>query len=179
MKVKEVNLYTDGSSIGNPGPGGYGIILDWVGMSYTKEFSAGFARTTNNRMELMAVIKGLEFLNKQGMQVIVYSDSKYVIDAVEKKWLFNWEKKDFRGKKNIDLWRRFLKVYKKHEVRFQWINDDEDQEDKFFEFNIEVHDITKDVSLLITDFCPEDEMEESKMLWENLVSDLKQVLGST
>lgn len=121
MKVKEVNLYTDGSSIGNPGPGGYGIILDWVGMSYTKEFSAGFARTTNNRMELMAVIKGLEFLNKQGMQVIVYSDSKYVIDAVEKKWLFNWEKKDFRGKKNIDLWRRFLKVYKKHEVRFQWI----------------------------------------------------------
>ena len=80
MKVKEVNLYTDGSSIGNPGPGGYGIILDWVGMSYTKEFSAGFARTTNNRMELMAVIKGLEFLNKQGMQVIVYSDSKYVIN---------------------------------------------------------------------------------------------------
>ena len=121
MKAKSVYLYTDGSSLGNPGPGGYGIILEWVGMSYKKEFSAGFSRTTNNRMELLAVIKGLELLKKSPMEVIVYSDSKYVVDAVEKKWLFDWKKKKFKGKKNSDLWERFLKVYKKHKIYFQWI----------------------------------------------------------
>ena len=121
MKAKSVYLYTDGSSLGNPGPGGYGIILEWVGMSYEKEFSAGFSRTTNNRMELLAVIKGLELLKKSPMEVIVYSDSKYVVDAVEKKWLFDWKKKKFKGKKNSDLWERFLKVYKKHKIYFQWI----------------------------------------------------------
>ena len=121
MKAKSVYLYTDGSSLGNPGPGGYGIILEWVGMSYEKEFSAGFSRTTNNRMELLAVIKGLELLKKSPMEVIVYCDSKYVVDAVEKKWLFDWKKKKFKGKKNSDLWERFLKVYKKHKIYFQWI----------------------------------------------------------
>jgi len=121
MKAKSVYLYTDGSSLGNPGPGGYGIILEWVGMSYTKEFSAGYARTTNNRMELLAVIKGLELLKKPGMEVVVYSDSKYVVDSVEKKWVFNWVQKDFKGKKNSDLWKRFLKIYEKHKVHFQWI----------------------------------------------------------
>ena len=121
MKAKSVYLYTDGSSLGNPGPGGYGIILEWVGMSYVKEFSAGFSRTTNNRMELLAVIKGLELLKNPEMEVVVYSDSKYVVDAVEKKWLFDWEKKHFKGKKNADLWERFLKVYRKHKIYFQWI----------------------------------------------------------
>ena len=121
MKAKSVYLYTDGSSLGNPGPGGYGIILEWVGMSYVKEFSEGFARTTNNRMELLAVIIGLELLKESGMEVVVYSDSKYVVDAVEKKWVFGWEQKDFKNKKNSDLWRRFLKVHKKHKVHFQWI----------------------------------------------------------
>ena len=121
MKAESVYLYTDGSSLGNPGPGGYGIILEWVGMSYTKEFSAGYARTTNNRMELLAVIKGLELLKKPGMEVVVYSDSKYVVDSVEKKWVFNWVQKDFKGKKNSDLWKRFLKIYEKHKVHFQWI----------------------------------------------------------
>ena len=121
MKAKSVYLYTDGSSLGNPGPGGYGIILEWVGMSYTKEFSAGYARTTNNRMELLAVIKGLELLKKPGMEVVVYSDSKYVVDSVEKKWVFNWVQKDFKGQKNSDLWKRFLKIYEKHKVHFQWI----------------------------------------------------------
>ena len=95
MKAKSVYLYTDGSSLGNPGPGGYGIILEWVGMSYVKEFSAGFTYTTNNRMELLAVIIGLEMLKSQGMKVVIYSDSKYVVDAIEKKWIFNWEKKKF------------------------------------------------------------------------------------
>ena len=121
MKAKSICLYTDGSSLGNPGPGGYGVVLEWVGMSYVKQFSAGFSRTTNNRMELLAVIIGLELIKKPQMEVMVYSDSKYVVDAVEKKWVFDWEKKQFKGKKNIDLWKRFLKVNKKHKIHFQWI----------------------------------------------------------
>ena len=121
MESKTVHLYTDGSSLGNPGHGGYGLILEWVGKSYKKELSQGFIRTTNNRMELLAVIVGLEKLKKVPMQVVVYSDSKYVVDAVEKKWVFRWEKTNFKDKKNSDLWKRFLKVYKKHDVQFQWI----------------------------------------------------------
>ncbi|MDA9879237.1 ribonuclease HI [Flavobacteriaceae bacterium] len=121
MKANSVYLYTDGSSLGNPGPGGYGLILDWVGKSYKKEFSQGFLRTTNNRMELLAVIVGLEKLKKESMEVVVYSDSKYVVDAVEKKWVFKWEKTNYKDKKNSDLWKRFLIVYRKHKVHFQWI----------------------------------------------------------
>ena len=121
MKSKSVYLYTDGSSLGNPGPGGYGFILELAGMSYTKEFSQGFVRTTNNRMELLAVIVGLETLKKAPLEIVVYSDSKYVVDAVEKKWVFNWEKKNFKDKKNPDLWKRFLTIYRKHTVHFQWI----------------------------------------------------------
>ena len=118
---KRVNIYTDGSSIGNPGPGGYGLIMEWVGNNLIKEFSKGFIKTTNNRMELLAVITGLELLKKDGFDVVVFSDSKYVVDAVKKKWLFGWEKNNFKKKKNIDLWKRFLIVYKKHNVKFEWI----------------------------------------------------------
>ena len=118
---KRINIYTDGSSIGNPGPGGYGIIMEWVGKNLIKEFSKGFTETTNNRMELLAVIIGLELLKKDGFDVVVFSDSKYVIDAVKKKWLFEWKKNNFKKKKNIDLWKRFLIVYKKHNVNFEWI----------------------------------------------------------
>ena len=121
MRAKSIHLYTDGSSQGNPGPGGFGIILEWVGTSYKKEFSEGYFLTTNNRMELLAVIVGLEMLKELDTEVTVYSDSKYVIDAVEKKWLFKWEKINFKNKKNSDLWLRFIKVYKKHKVHFQWI----------------------------------------------------------
>lgn len=121
MKSKPVYLYTDGSSLGNPGPGGYGLRLEWAEMSYVKEFSQGFVRTTNNRMELLAVIVGLELLKKQPLEVVVFSDSKYVIDSVDKKWVFGWEKKAFKDKKNSDLWKRFLKIYRKHNVSFQWI----------------------------------------------------------
>ena len=121
MKSKPVYLYTDGSSLGNPGPGGYGLRLEWAEMSYVKEFSQGFVRTTNNRMELLAVIVGLELLKKQPLEVVVFSDSKYVIDSVDKKWVFGWEKKAFKDKKNRDLWKRFLKIYRKHNVNFQWI----------------------------------------------------------
>ena len=118
---ERINIYTDGSSLGNPGPGGYGIIIEWKGMGYIKEFSDGFRLTTNNRMELLAVIIALETLKRQPMEVMVYSDSKYVIDAVEKKWVFNWEKKGFKGKKNSDLWKRYLDFHRKHIVSFRWV----------------------------------------------------------
>lgn len=117
----KVNVYTDGACSGNPGKGGYGILMEWVGKPYVKEFSEGFRLTTNNRMELLAVIVALEQLKKEGLVVVVYSDSKYVVDSVEKKWVFNWVKKGFKDKKNADLWRRFLVVYKKHQVKFIWI----------------------------------------------------------
>lgn len=117
----EIILYTDGASRGNPGPGGYGLILEWVGKNVCKEVAEGFRLTTNNRMELLAVIIGLEMLKKANMKVLVVSDSKYVVDAIEKGWVFGWEKKGFTGKKNPDLWIRFLKVFRKHQVRFQWI----------------------------------------------------------
>lgn len=116
-----VHIYTDGACSGNPGKGGYGIVMEWVGKPYHKEFSDGYLRTTNNRMELMAVIFALEQLKKEGTEVIIFSDSKYVVDAVEKKWVYNWEKKGFAGKKNSDLWQRFLKVYRKHKVSFVWV----------------------------------------------------------
>ena len=121
MKFNKIHLYTDGSSLGNPGPGGYGVIIEWVGKSYKKEISEGYRMTTNNRMELLAVIVGLETLKLQPMEVLVCSDSKYVIDSVQKKWVFGWEKKGFKGKKNPDLWKRYLKIHRKHKVDFQWI----------------------------------------------------------
>lgn len=117
----EILIYTDGSSRGNPGPGGYGVILHLNNSQYYKELSQGYRKTTNNRMELLAAIVGLEALTKEGLTVLVVSDSKYVVDAVAKKWVFGWERKRFAGKKNPDLWIRFLKVYRKHQVQFQWI----------------------------------------------------------
>ena len=119
--MSEIHIYTDGSALGNPGPGGYGIIIEWVGKGYIKEFSRGFKYTTNNRMELWAVIDALEKLKKKPMDVLVISDSKYVIEAVDKKWVFGWQKKNFKGKKNPDLWKRFLKIYSLHNVKFQWV----------------------------------------------------------
>jgi ribonuclease HI len=114
-----IEVFTVGSALGNPGPGGYGIVLR-SGQHY-KELSQGFRMTTNNRMELLAVIVALEALKKPGMQVRVTSDSKYVTDAVSKGWLFGWEKKGFKDKKNPDLWRLFLVAYRKHKVEFRWI----------------------------------------------------------
>lgn len=116
-----VYIYTDGSSRGNPGPGGYGVVMKLSNSNYKKEFSQGYQLTTNNRMELMAVIVGLEQLKKPNTRVLVVSDSKYVIDAVEKKWLHSWVAKNFKDKKNKDLWLRFLKVYNQHQVEFQWV----------------------------------------------------------
>lgn len=112
-------IFTDGSARGNPGPGGYGIVM--ISGTHRKELSEGFRLTTNNRMELLSVIVALEALKNADSNVTIYSDSKYVVDAVEKKWLINWEKKNFSGKKNSDLWMRFLLVYRKHKVRFVWV----------------------------------------------------------
>ena len=112
-------IYTDGAASGNPGPGGFGVVLK-AGV-YRKELMAGFRRTTNNRMELLAVIVGLEALKQPGWQVVVYSDSRYVVDAVEKGWVFGWEKKGFKDKKNPDLWKRFLAIYRQHQVKFVWV----------------------------------------------------------
>ena len=116
----ELTMYTDGASRGNPGPGGYGTILFWGG--HRKELSRGFRRTTNNRMELMAVIAGLEALKKDGMKITVYSDSQYVVKAVEQGWLRNWIATDFKGgKKNKDLWLRYSALAVKHHVQFHWV----------------------------------------------------------
>ena len=117
----QVHIYTDGAAKGNPGNGGYGVVMELVGTPYKKEFYEGFRLTTNNRMELLAVIVGLEKLNTPNMKVLVVSDSKYVVDSVEKRWVFGWEKTGYKGKKNPDLWMRFLKVYRKHQVDFKWI----------------------------------------------------------
>ena len=118
---KKINIYTDGSSIGNPGPGGYGIIMVLENNAYKKEVSQGFSLTTNNRMELLAVIVALENIKIINSNVEVFTDSKYVSDGVEKKWVFELEKLNFKKKKNPDLWKRFLIIYRKHNVTFTWI----------------------------------------------------------
>ncbi len=117
----DIIVYTDGSSRGNPGPGGYGIVMQKFGTDYSKEFSEGFKKTTNNRMELLAVIVALEKIKKEQQHVHIYTDSKYVSESVEKKWVDSWEKKGFKNKKNQDLWIRFLKIYRKHKVQFFWV----------------------------------------------------------
>tara|TARA_B100000886_G_scaffold294933_1_gene221564 strand:+ start:124 stop:591 length:468 start_codon:yes stop_codon:yes gene_type:complete len=121
MTSKLIKIYTDGSAIGNPGPGGYGIVMLIHDESYKKEFSQGYKLTTNNRMELLAVIVSLEKLKIKNSNVQIYTDSKYVSDAVEKGWLFNWEKIKFKNKKNSDLWKRFLEIFKDHNVKFKWV----------------------------------------------------------
>jgi ribonuclease HI len=114
-----ITIYTDGSAKGNPGNGGYGIVM--MSGVYRKELNQGFKLTTNNRMELLAVIIAIESVKKEGSEITIFSDSKYVVDAVEKKWVFGWEKKNFNKKKNPDLWIRFLKIYRKQKVSFVWV----------------------------------------------------------
>ncbi|HMU97533.1 MAG TPA: ribonuclease HI [Chitinophagales bacterium] len=115
-----IEIYTDGAARGNPGRGGYGVILKYK--QQYKELSDGFRLTTNNRMELLACIIGLEAIKAQNIDITIFSDSKYVVDSVVKGWVFSWIKKNnFGGKKNQDLWLRFLKVYTNHQVKFIWI----------------------------------------------------------
>ena len=115
----EITIYTDGAARGNPGPGGYGVVL--LSGVHRKELAEGFRLTTNNRMEPMAVCVALEALKYDGSIVTIYSDSKYVVDAVNQRWVFGWERKGFAGKKNPDLWMRFLRAYRRHQVRFIWV----------------------------------------------------------
>jgi len=119
MKKPEIVIYTDGAARGNPGPGGYGVVLKHN--ERRKELSEGYRLTTNNRMELLAVIVALESLKIENSIVKIYTDSRYVADAVQQGWVFQWEAKNFKKKKNPDLWKRFLKIYPKHKVKFIWI----------------------------------------------------------
>ncbi len=114
-----IKIFTDGSSRGNPGPGGYGVVMLYK--DNRKELSQGYKITTNNRMELTAVIKALEAIKKNSIKVTIYSDSKYVVESVEKGWIWNWEKKNFKKKQNIDLWKQFIPLYKKYNIKFVWV----------------------------------------------------------
>lgn len=115
----KIEIYTDGAAQGNPGNGGYGIVMRFG--SKEKEFSKGYRLTTNNRMELLAVIVALENIKTDKYPIEIYSDSKYVIDSVEKGWVFNWERKHFKKKKNPDLWKRYLPLHKKYTPKFFWV----------------------------------------------------------
>lgn len=119
MSENVVTIYTDGAARGNPGPGGYGVVLLYKG--HRKEIAEGFRLTTNNRMELLAVIAGLEALTRKDIRVRVYSDSKYVVDAVTKGWIWNWEAKRFKKKKNPDLWKRYIRLHRQFDISFQWV----------------------------------------------------------
>lgn len=114
-----IELYTDGAASGNPGPGGYGVVLKYK--DKRKEISEGFIKTTNNRMELLAVIVGLESVKNKDLIVNVFSDSKYVVDAINQKWLAGWQQTGFKKKANVDLWLRFLDVYDEGKHRFFWV----------------------------------------------------------
>ena len=119
MSGKEIVIYTDGAARGNPGPGGLGVVMLYG--KHRKELSEGYRLTTNNRMELLAVIRGLETLKRNDLKVKIYTDSRYVSDAVNKGWLFSWEAKRFKKKKNADLWKQFLVLYRKYSVEFIWV----------------------------------------------------------
>lgn len=114
-----IRIYTDGAAQGNPGPGGYGTILKFK--DAVKEMAEGFRLTTNNRMELLAVIKGLEAIKKDGIPVTIYSDSQYVVNSVEKGWIWTWQKKNFKDKANVDLWQRYIPLHHKFKPKFVWI----------------------------------------------------------
>lgn len=114
-----IEIWTDGSSRGNPGPGGYGIVMRYG--EKEKEYCEGFRRTTNNRMELLAVIRALEKLRRYDIPIIVHTDSKYVVDSVQKGWAFSWQKSGFKGKKNSDLWKRYLELHSKFDIEMRWV----------------------------------------------------------
>lgn len=121
MNAQQVlTIYTDGAARGNPGRGGYGAILKWG--KAEKELSGGYRLTTNNRMEIMAVIAALEALTKTNLHITIYSDSQYVVKAVQQGWLDNWIRTDFKGgKKNKDLWKRYYQLSQKHKIQFVWV----------------------------------------------------------
>lgn len=117
--TKTIIMYTDGAASGNPGPGGFGVVLK--AGNHRKEISEGYRQTTNNRMELLAVIRGLEAIKWKKAKIKIYTDSRYVSEAINRGWLFDWEKKSFKKRKNTDLWKKFLELYRKHNVEINWI----------------------------------------------------------
>ncbi len=119
MSPGEVVIYTDGAARGNPGPGGLGVVMLYG--NHRKELSEGYWLTTNNRMELLAVIRGLESMKRKDLVVKIYTDSRYVADSINQGWVFNWEARRFKKKKNADLWLRFLELYRKYPVTFTWV----------------------------------------------------------
>jgi ribonuclease HI len=119
MAPGQIVIYTDGAARGNPGPGGLGVVMKFG--KHRRELSEGYRLTTNNRMELLAVIRGLEALKRDDLTAKIYTDSRYVSDAINKGWIFNWETKRFKNKKNVDLWQLFLKLYRKYRVQFIWV----------------------------------------------------------
>ncbi len=119
MSHQGIEIYTDGAALNNPGAGGYGIVMMW--RKHRKEIAEGYKFTTNNRMELLAVIVALETLKSEGSEVTIYSDSRYVVDAIEKKWIYAWRKKGYTKIKNPDLWKRFMEIYPKHIVKMVWV----------------------------------------------------------
>lgn len=149
----DIIIYTDGASRGNPGNGGYGVVMMATigGRKHYKELSEGFRLTTNNRMELLAVIVGLETLKNEGENVRIYSDSKYVVDSVEKGWVFEWNKKGFKSKKNPDLWKRFLNIYHKHNVEFIWVKGHSDNQ-----FNTKCDELAVAASLQDDEYLKDD-----------------------
>jgi ribonuclease HI len=116
---KTIEIFTDGAAKGNPGNGGYGVLLRFNGK--VKELSEGFRLTTNNRMELLAVIVGLEAIKSENYSVVITSDSKYVVDSITKEWIFSWQKKNFSNRKNADLWKRYISLHHKFNPKFKWI----------------------------------------------------------
>jgi ribonuclease HI len=114
-----ITIFTDGAAKGNPGPGGYGVVMKYN--QHRKELSEGFRYTTNNRMELLAVIRALQELKVRDIPVTIYSDSKYVVDAIDKGWLWGWQKKGFKDKKNPDLWRIYIPLHTRYKPKFVWV----------------------------------------------------------
>ncbi len=122
----DITIYSDGSALGNPGAGGYGVVM--LSGVHRREISEGFRLTTNNRMELLGATVGLEAIKRDGHKVTIYTDSKYVVDAISKGWVFNWERVNYKDKKNPDLWQRFLRAYRRHQVQMVWVKGHADNE---------------------------------------------------
>jgi ribonuclease HI len=153
-----ISIYTDGACSGNPGPGGYGIVL--ISGVHRKELAQGFRLTTNNRMELLAVIVALEILKVEGSDVTIYTDSKYVSDAINQKWIYSWVKKGFKKVKNPDLWKRFLAIYPKHTIKFVWVKGHADNKENNLCDRLAV-EASKSKNLLVDEYFEAQQHDDS------------------
>ena len=160
MSKPIISIYTDGACSGNPGPGGYGIVL--ISGVHRKEIAQGFRLTTNNRMELLAVIVALEILKVEGSEVTIYTDSKYVSDAINQKWIYSWLKKGFKKVKNPDLWKRFLAIYPKHSIKFVWVKGHADNKENNVCDRLAV-EASKSKNLLIDEYFEAQQNEDTSL----------------